>query len=205
MANTKSFKSTPYFAVIVLTVIALISGLLLSVLSDVLFVDETERIKRDIANLYQADNVVKLEVDEDFAKNDEFGEIVYVLQADDAIIIKAKGNPGYKGSSEIVMAIDKDGKIIKMVISTFGGDNVTGTVNQDYLDSVYAGHQITPDLKFYLTFKNFETEGTVDVTGEATSKKTMRSVRDAANMAVYYYVNAYDHIQEQITTGGAEA
>jgi len=192
-----SFKSTPFFAVMILVIIALASGLILSVLSDVLFIDENERIKRDIANLYQAESVVKLELQDEFAAKDEFGEIVYVLKADDVVIIKAKGNPGYKGSSEVVMAI-KDNKIMKMVISTFGGDNVTSTVNQDYLDSVYAGHEITEDLSFYLSFKGYVTDGTVDVTGSATSKKTMRSVRDAANMAIYYYNNAKTDIFEQI-------
>ena len=41
----KSFKSTPVFAVIVLVCIALMSGVILSILSDVLYVSDEEKTK----------------------------------------------------------------------------------------------------------------------------------------------------------------
>ena len=51
MTNTKSFKSTPVFAVIVLVCIAMISGILLSILSDVLYVSPEEKTQRALAKV----------------------------------------------------------------------------------------------------------------------------------------------------------
>lgn len=172
-------------AILVLVVIALISGALLSVLSDVFFVSDEERTNRDLAKVYQSESFKALEINSSFGKKDGC-EIVYVYEADDgAIVIKAKGEQGYKGQSEIVMAV-KDGKISNMIVSSFGGDDKTTSIKAKYL-AQYTGMDITANLKF--VSEGTVGAGEVDVSSGASAHYTMKSISSAANMAVYYLWN----------------
>lgn len=191
MSSEKRKKSInpSIIAVLVLVVIALISGALLSVLNNVLYVSDAERTQRDLAKVY--DGTFDLtsgqpEIDEEFASHAEYGEVVYVYKATDgAVVIKTKGTMGYKGQSEIVMAV-KDGVIVNMIVSSFGGDDKTTTIKDKYLKQ-YTGKTVDENLKFVMG--GASAEGDVDVSGGASSKYTMNSICAAANMAVYYLNN----------------
>ena len=63
----KSFKSTPVFAVIVLVCIALLSGVILSVLSDVLYVSDEEKTNRALAKVYTSESFEQVELVDEFA------------------------------------------------------------------------------------------------------------------------------------------
>ena len=169
-------------AVIVLVVIALISGALLSILNDLLSISEDEKVAKELNAVYPSPTYEKIEIIEELQINEKYGGVRYIYRAEDgAIIIKTQGVKGYKGNSEILMAV-KDKKIVNVYISSFGGDNITSTVNEEYLLQYRV--DITEDLVFYLPY--LKQSGDVDVSAGATSKKTMNSVCAAANMAVYY-------------------
>lgn len=192
--NRKKSVNPSVIAVIVLLAIALVSGLLLSVLNDILYISDEERTARDLSKVYQSESFTQLTIDENFKSKDEYGEIVYVYQAaDGAYVIKTIGTMGYKGKSEIVMAI-KDNTIVNMIVSSFGGDDKTTTIKDKYLAQYY-GMEVTNDLVFVMNPTGGS--GEVDVSAGASSKYTMNSICAAANMSVYYYNN--------VLKGGAEA
>ncbi len=192
--NRKKSINPSVIAVIVLLAIALVSGLLLSVLNDILYISDEERTARDLSKVYQSESFTQLTIVENFKSKDEYGEIVYVYQAaDGAYVIKTIGTMGYKGKSEIVMAI-KDNTIVNMIVSSFGGDDKTTTIKDKYLAQYY-GMKVTDDLVFVMNPTGGS--GEVDVSAGASSKYTMTSICAAANMSVYYYNN--------VLKGGAEA
>lgn len=192
--NRKKSVNPSVIAVIVLLAIALVSGLLLSVLNDILYISDEERTARDLSKVYQSESFTQLTIDENFKSKDEYGEIVYVYQAaDGAYVIKTIGMMGYKGKSEIVMAI-KGNTIVNMIVSSFGGDDKTTTIKDKYLAQYY-GMEVTDDLVFVMNPTGGS--GEVDVSAGASSKYTMTSICAAANMSVYYYNN--------VLKGGAEA
>ena len=187
MTQAKSKKSLnpSVLAVLVLVVIALVSGGLLAILNDLLFVSEEERTNRSLNKVYASESFTELEIDADYASNADYGEIVYLYEAaDGTIIISAKGQKGWKGQSEIVMAVN-NGTIVNMIVSTYGGDDKTTSIDADYLKQ-YTGMQVTADLKFTVSGE----VGAVDVSSGASATHTMGSICSAANMAVYYLVNS---------------
>lgn len=187
MTQVKSKKSLnpSVLAVLVLVVIALVSGGLLAILNDLLFVSEEERTNRSLNKVYASESFTELEIDADYASNAAYGEIVYLYEAaDGTIIISARGQKGWKGQSEIVMAVN-NGTIVNMIVGDYGGDDKTTSIDADYLKQ-YTGMQVTADLKFTVSGE----AGAVDVSSGASATHTMGSICSAANMAVYYLVNA---------------
>lgn len=187
MTQAKSKKSLnpSVLAVLVLVVIALVSGGLLAILNDLLYVSDEERTNRSLNKVYASESFTELEIDADYASSADYGEIVYLYEAaDGTIIISAKGQKGWKGQSEIVMAVN-NGTIVNMIVSTYGGDDKTTSIDADYLKQ-YTGMQVTADLKFTVSGE----AGAVDVSSGASATHTMGSICSAANMAVYYLVNS---------------
>lgn len=187
MTQVKSKKSLnpSVLAVLVLVVIALVSGGLLAILNDLLYVSDEERTARSLNKVYASESFTELEIDADYASNADYGEIVYLYEAaDGTIIISTRGQKGWKGQSEIVMAVN-NGTIVNMIVSTYGGDDKTTSIDADYLKQ-YTGMQVTADLKFTVSGE----AGAVDVSSGASATHTMGSICSAANMAVYYLVNS---------------
>lgn len=187
MTQAKSKKSLnpSVLAVLVLVVIALVSGGLLAILNDLLYVSDEERTARSLNKVYASESFTELEIDADYASSADYGEIVYLYEAaDGTIIISARGQKGWKGQSEIVMAVN-NGTIVNMIVSTYGGDDKTTSIDADYLKQ-YTGMQVTADLKFTVSGE----AGAVDVSSGASATHTMGSICSAANMAVYYLVNS---------------
>lgn len=188
MTQAKSKKSLnpSVLAVLVLVVIALVSGGLLAILNDLLYVSDEERTARSLNKVYASESFTELEIDADYASSADYGEIVYLYEAaDGTIIISARGQKGWKGQSEIVMAVN-NGTIVNMIVSTYGGDDKTTSIDADYLKQ-YTGIQVTADLKFTVSGE----AGAVDVSSGASATHTMGSICSAANMAVYYLVNSH--------------
>lgn len=187
MTHAKSKKSLnpSVLAVLVLVVIALVSGGLLAILNDLLFVSEEERTNRSLNKVYASESFTELEIDADYALSADYGEIVYLYEAaDGTIIISARGQKGWKGQSEIVMAVN-NGTIVNMIVGDYGGDDKTTSIDADYLKQ-YTGMKVTADLKFTVSGE----AGAVDVSSGASATHTMGSICSAANMAVYYLVNS---------------
>lgn len=138
-----------------------------------------------MAKVYQSDSFTELEINSEYGTDGDCSVIYVYKAADGAIIIKTRGETGYKGQSEIVMAV-KDGKIEKMIVSTFGGDDKTTSIKDKYL-AQYAGKELTEDLEFVLEGETGN--GKVDVSTGASARYTMKSICSAANMAVRYLWN----------------
>ena len=193
----KSFKQTPVFAVIVLVCIALLSGVILSVLSDVLYVSPEEKTARDLAKVYSESEFDLTDpnqpvIDTSVVMAD--GTIHYLYQAaDGAIVIKASGIKGWKGSAEIVFAV-KDGKIVNAIISSFNGDDKTSSIKASHLEKMFIGQDITAgDLEFTTTGIKGGAQ-LIDATPSCYA--TWPSVISAANVAV-------DYLQTKNLTGGS--
>ncbi|MBR2302663.1 MAG: hypothetical protein IKA42_02570 [Clostridia bacterium] len=187
----KSFKSTPFFAVLILVIIALSSGLILSVLSDVLYVSDEEKTNRDLAKVYTSDSFTAIEIDSSAISAE--GNILYLYQAaDGAVVIKASGIKGWKGVTEIVLAV-KDGEIVNAIISSHNGDDKTSSIKASHLQQMFVGQKLDGNLEFTTT-------GTVGggtlITAAPSCYATWPAVISAANVAV-------DYLQTKNLTGGA--
>lgn len=93
-------KSNAFRSVIVLLAIVLVSGLLLSVFNDVLYVSAEERLARTIAKVYgEQVEATEQAISEDHRAN-AYGEIELVyLVKDGDILIKSTGTGGFKGGT----------------------------------------------------------------------------------------------------------
>lgn len=205
----QSFKSTPFFAVLVLVIIAMVSGVILSVLSDVLYVSDEERTNRALAKVYADDaGFDKMEINSAYesleityynfkSKKEEKHTTkvtgVYKAKTDGTIIIEAQGALGWKGNPVIMMAVKADGVIEKVIVSTFNGDDKTTSISAKYLDASYKGKNVHDNQKFTI---QAGAEG-VDVSAGATAKTSMEAVASAVSMAAYYAHNS------GVLTGGA--
>ena len=203
----KSFKSTPVFAVIVLVCIALMSGVILSILSDVLYVSDEEKTNRALAKVYTSESFEKIDLVEEFAeleinyynfktKKEETHttKVLSVYKAlDGAVIIEAQGALGWKGNPIIMMAVKDSGEIVNVIVSTYNGDDKTTSITAKYLTNSYVGKNVFDNAKFTI---QAGTDG-VDVSAGATAKTSAEAVASAVSMAAYYASNS------GVLTGGA--
>ena len=98
--------------IIVLTAIALVSGLLLGVLNKYTAVDEDEVLKQRISKLYSSPVTP---IDISGYQNIADTEIVNAFKAEDgAYIIESKSNKAYSSKGLKLIVIIKDGKVIKI-------------------------------------------------------------------------------------------
>ena len=175
----------------VLVIIALVSGVILSVLSDVLYVTDEERTNRDLAKVYTSDSFTAIDIDASAVADG--GSIIYLYEAaDGAVVIKASGAKGWKGSAEVVLAV-KDGKIVNAIISSYNGDDKTASIKTSHLESMFVGQELDGDLEFTST-------GVVGggdlITAAPSSKYSWSSVISGVNVAV-------DYLQAKNLTGGS--
>ncbi len=108
MKTKDFFKSQTFKCILVLVCIALVSGGTLAILSDVLYVSDTERTQRAIKALYgkQMDFEV-VEYDEENATN-QYGNILSAfLLSDGNYLVKAEGTQGYKNGSVTLWGVMK--------------------------------------------------------------------------------------------------
>lgn len=188
-------------AVIVLVVIALISGALLSILQDVLFVSNEERTARALKKVYASESYTDIEINAEykertityyyFKTNKETQDTTTVTglyRADDGtIIIGASGVKSWneKGFAEIMMAVGDDGVIKAAVVSTFNGDDKATSVNQKYINNTYVGKNVFDNPNFTMRPTD-STLNNVDISAGATARTSMESVASAMSMAVWY-------------------
>ncbi len=116
-------KSQTFKCILVLLVIALISGGLLAIASDLLHVSEEERTARAIRSIYGTDVAYETVYDSEmfsFSYDTETGNIekVYLL-ADGNYLIKATGKQGYKSGTITLWAIVDVDKITKISIAEY--------------------------------------------------------------------------------------
>lgn len=148
------FKSQAFKCIIVLLVIALISGGLLAILNDVLYVSEEERTMRAIEKVYGKEmNYEELEFSAEELKND-YGSIskVYLLENGN-YLVQSTGGEGYKGGTITVWVVltSADGEfggIEKVVLESYEKQTLMSKLSYAY--DVYSAHndEITGDVYF---------------------------------------------------------
>ncbi len=117
--------------VIVLTVIALVSGLLLGIMNKVTYVDKQETLLKEIKSLYNAEIV---QVDIADYQNLADTQILNAFCADDgAYIIESKSDKAYSSSGLKLIVVIKDGKVIK--INGKGNSETPGLGSKALADS----------------------------------------------------------------------
>ncbi len=184
-------------AVIVLVVIALISGALLSILNDVLYVSDEERTARALAKVYASESYTDIEIDAEYkertityyyfktnAEATDTTTVTDLYRADDGtIIVGATGVNGWNGRAQIMMAVGDDGVIKAAVVSTFNGDDKATSVNQKYINNTYVGKNVFDNPNFTMRPSG---ANDVDISAGATARTSMESVASAMSMAVWY-------------------
>lgn len=143
----KLFNKTAIKSLVVLLCIAICCGGLIAVVNDLYGISDEQRAAKALKVIYDGSNTpLKIDVDSNFNKHENGAEIleVYTVDEEDLYILKIKGAKGYSGNTELFMRVNiKTSKLEKIVISTFGGDDRTGPVSQDFINTHFVGADIT--------------------------------------------------------------
>lgn len=173
-------------ASIVLIAIALVSGLLLSVLNGLLYVSDEEKDNRKLGKVYASDVVARYMGDDlsrfgNNIENESYGKVTGVYEcADEAVIIKARGIGGYSsGWVECYVAI-KDSVIKKVVVNDNNNQSFIGNIKEKWLDAQFADKSTDEPLVIGL-----------DVQPSSGASKSSNAINNSVNMAMYLYNKEY--------------
>lgn len=117
MTVKQFLKSKAFRAILVLLCIALVSGALLAILNDVLYISDTERTQRAIKKVYGS-NMNFVDMNDNLGEDatNQYGTITSLyLLSDGNYLIKSVGANGYKG-----------GSVTLWVVAEFVDDNFVG-------------------------------------------------------------------------------
>jgi len=192
-----AFFKQNYKPLIALVCVAVICGGVLALGSDLFKVDETERTARDLRKIYpDAKRFEKRDVINELETNSElFGKTMKIIYAykvygnetdetPSAVIVKARsGVSGFKGYSEVVIAVGMEGKIVNVIVSSFGGDDRTANVNAKYFENNYIGRNIF-EVEHFDVYAPSDAENSVDIVSGATF--SVKSIAGAVNAAIWY-------------------
>lgn len=185
-------KETTLRCVLTLTVIAVVCGLLLSVLSQVLAVEPDPKVFN--TNFGQASEFKVQTLDADLAKAVKGGKVVlvgrYTEQETDVIGINIKTNSeGQLGECEYVMYIDvKTDKLYKAVMTKDGSTAGRSYANYGDKGANFEDYLITIDSEN--PYKDFVYPGLNGV-NKVGATKTLKAVNNAFIIASHYYYNYY--------------
>lgn len=184
-------KGRAFRSIVILTVIALCSGLLLAICNDLLAVSDTERTQRAIKEVYG--KMVKYE-DYDLKeenKINEFGTIdtVYLLE-DGNYLIKSTGKDGYKnGTVTCWVAFEFNSgdlkKIKKVVLDSYDKQTLMSQFGSSFYKK-FASADVVTDKTKYFTTENNNGDATNIVAG-ATYSST--AIDNSVNSALYFVRN----------------
>ena len=144
----KIFKNVWFRCIFTLLVIAVISGGLLAVLNDVLYVSAAERTERAIAKIYGekksvSDDDILIDADSsDEAKNKpveyEFGSVNKLYRIGDDLLFQTTGYKGYKNGTVTlwVLVSENDGvySITKVVLESYEKQTLMSKFGTEYYD-----------------------------------------------------------------------
>lgn len=194
------FKSNAFKSVVVLLVIALVSGILLSVFNDVLYVSAEERLARTLSKIYgqsvDTSKVREIPVEEE-QKTNAYGsvELVYLLE-DGNYLIKSSGVGGFKnGTVTLWTVLDCDGSFDDGTLDWKGVGKVVYETNksQTYITKttgMYAEFALHNDeLINGAVFSTMSSEGIQNLTAGASFSSA--AINNAVNAAITYFRNVY--------------
>lgn len=192
--------------IIVLTAIALVSGLLLGVLNKYTAVDEDEVLKQRISKLYSSPVTP---IDISGYQNIADTEIVNAFKAEDgAYIIESKSNKAYSSKGLNLIVIIKDGKVIKIngegnsETPGLGTKALTDSYFQNFIGKTYAffagdegSESQKGEVKIGWGFEKEEDEdghsgatpSRQDIAAVSGATKSSNGVRNAVKAALAFY------------------
>lgn len=146
------FNKVAIKSIFVLIIIALASGLLLSVLSDVLYVSETEKIAFRISKVYSK-STLKNEGEVDSGFSSLIGSIEGVFHMEDgAVVISSKGFNGYKsGWVKCYTAFTVDGILSNIVIDSNKNQSLISNFTASWLKANFCGKDVNGIDAFVLS------------------------------------------------------
>ena len=173
MTVKQFFKSKTFRCIVVLLCIALVAGALLSIMNDLLYVSDTERVQRTIKSIY-GQAVEYQEVPTDFATDSGKIEAAYYLVEDGNYLLKVTGYHGYKEGSVTIWCVARyqDGQFVSL------GDVSIASYEKQTLMGMFG----SANLKAYAgTEAMAETEGVV-----SGATYSSAAIRNAFNTALAY-------------------
>ncbi|MEG1711166.1 MAG: hypothetical protein RR054_03235 [Clostridia bacterium] len=174
-------------AIIVITVIALCSAVILSVLSDVLYVSDEDKDNAKLKKVYDCVIIERFtgndlqdanKVDVKAISNESYGFVTGIYKCkDNTLIIKTRGIGGFSGGYvECYVAIGEDAIIKNVVVFDSKNQSFIGTIKQKWLNGEFNGKNTDK----YLIIKT-------DVNPAAGATKSSTAVTNSVNMAMFYF------------------
>lgn len=175
MEKKSFFKSEIFKCIFVLLIITLISGGLLAVLNDLLFVSEEETLNRAIKKIYGQEMTATVENDESISCEGDTATInkIYALE-DGNKLYNVTGTQGYKGGTITLWVVikyenDTPIKIEKVVLDTYDKQTRMGDFKSSYynsfteitLEDIENGRIFTTDSKNTTDIKNVVAGATI--------------------------------------------
>lgn len=173
-------------AIAVLVIICLVCGALLALCNDLFYISDEERARREELKINK--NLVEVypdfvqdtsfdgKLDKNFAVHDSYGSVSKVVKSTDGtFIIAAGGKGGYGGKPvQVLVAVDKDAKIVAWKISDVGGETQIDSAFINNSAAWFIGQEISTDISF-------------EKVGGSTMSST--AINNAVKMASYYAMN----------------
>ena len=186
---SKFFKSAWFKCTLVLLIIAVVSGSLISILSNVLYVSDQERTARAIKKIYGQEKEFDILIDTD--KGDDaieydFGKIDKIYTVGEDTLFMATGYNGYKnGTITVWVKVVKDGdhnKIDKIILQTYDKQTLMSKLGNDYYNTF-----LVDATDAYLNGQDFTTEqGEPLVNLVSGATKSANAGNNAVNCVIKY-------------------
>jgi len=186
--------------VLVLGIIALISGLLLSMVNSITQIDENAVLAEKIAKAYP-DSAIKREISVEGYENLSGSVILKAYVAEDnAVIILSHSKKAYSSAGLDMLVIIKDNIIIGLF--KYKASETPG-VGSTVLNSLYLNAYIGVDISKYNVIelnKGADTESIKNVDAISGATITSKAVNSAVNGAIKFYQTT--SISEETISGG---
>lgn len=147
------FKSSAFKAAIVLISIAVISGVLLAILNDVLKVSDEDKIADAIKKIYGKKVGYEEIVLDSKARSNEFGTINKHYSLEDGnFLISATGPGGYNDGTVTLWIVGKeDGSfpLSKVIIAENRDQSLIGNIDDAFLSTYVPGNEVIDNGGYY--------------------------------------------------------
>lgn len=188
MTVKEFFKSKSFKCIVVLVCIAVISGGLLAVLNDLLYVSDEERTARAIKAIYKTEIAFEsVTVSENDAKN-EYGSINSVFLLEDGnYLVQATGIDGYKGGTVTTWAVAEfiDGKfngLTSVSVESYDKQTLMSAFSGNYFKVYTQKNDIIDGGGFYSTVAG----DNVVVNVQSAATYSSRAINNAVNATLKY-------------------
>ncbi len=179
------FRSVTFKCIVVLAAIAVLSGALLSLLNDLLYVSDAEVLQRAINQIYTEETVsVEEEIDlSDMETTNEYGSVNFAYAMDNGqYLVNATGTGGYKDGTVTVYAafIVKDEAltgIYKVVITGNTSQSFISEMDEEFLSRYTTANSVVSGSGYFTTGDGYLVTGATEVSN---------ATNNAVNAGLYF-------------------